>query len=438
MKKIYIRVGIIISLLLSALLVFYIAVYTKTEQINQKIKKIDTFTLSGGDNSAVMGETPFNNKSATDNGINDTGAGNGNSYDEQKASPDNKDGIYEIYNLAVAGVGFSSGKIIFTDRAEGYSFSKDNPLDKNKRLDQNAEAMVYDAEYSDNYILRKTFTDTFEAKYDIEKINSKDTVLSLDGNLKSCHLFTGDILLCLKPTGSTTEVIMFDLKDENIKEQVLFASNLSHWQTDYKNGNLYLLQSPSAYKESVFIKKEQKGGESVLEKGIGLDAKVSDDESYVLVSKYEDAKLTLYLDDIKNDTKTKLDLATLARKCVFTNKDIVCAVPKELPKDYVLLDDWLKGKFNYADEFYKINLKDLQAKKLDFISRPNTEIDAYKLRSSQNANMLSFVNKRDGKGWVIILAQAEKTESDVGAQELSSSTASSSEEIKIKLKRDEI
>ncbi len=433
MKKLYIQIFTVILLIVSAILIFYIAVKTKTEKIEKREKQVNTFSLDNANGSGIVGGTIFNDKNDSNTGKQnpEEASDEYDSYSSQE--PVEKATIQEVYNLPVSSISFSKDKIIFTDRANGYSFTKTSITSKNKRLDQNALTQVYNSQYSDNYILREILDENLQVKYDLEKINDKDTILDLDPALKECTLTKDDKLLCIRDTENLSQIILFDLNQEEVKPRVLFATNLSHWQIQYQDNTLYLLQTPSASKEGLFVKIKDLKAE-VQDKGIGLISKISPDSKYLLSSKFINGVLALQIKNLEKNSVTDIPLQTLASKCAFAKNAIICAVPKSTPKGFVFLDDWLKGKFNFDDTFYHISLDDFTYEKMEIVNMPKSNIDVSKLSYSKELNTLAFVNKFNLKAWVLELPKQTKVKETT--EELDS--ASSTEEIQIKLKRNEI
>ncbi len=73
----------------------------------------------------------------------------------------------------------------------------------------------------------------------------------------------------------------------------------------------------------------------------------------------EGKDLKLKVLDLEKQTTEDLKLATLPEKCVWSqdNRTIFCAVPKEIPGDSILPDDFYQENISFSDDFYRINLE---------------------------------------------------------------------------------
>ncbi len=429
MKKAYIQVAIIVMLIISAATLFYIYINKKTQKISKNIKEVKTFEPGvGGGASSVFGVNLFGGDT------NELGGGVSENIDYTTKEDRGFNKLTEVYNLPAAALSFlKDGEIIFTDRANGYSFIKENPDSKNIRLNQNALSQVYDVSYGNSYIIRKILDENFVLRFNLEKINDTNNSVILDPEMKNCKLFEDD-LICLKENGESYSFIKINLKDKGLKEDTLYNTIFRYWNIDYKNGSLYLLQSPSAGVENGFLKVKDKKV-SVLLRKVGLMAKISDDEQYLLYSFFKNGELKLKLKNIKNNEELELPFVSLADKCAFLENDIICAVPKDLPYKYNPLDGWIKGKFNFDDEFYLYNIESGLKHKIKFQSEKLPErFDAYRFSVSPDKSRVAFINKFNSKAWIISLAQKK----DSKGEEKNNDKDSKTEELDIKLKRDEI
>jgi len=75
----------------------------------------------------------------------------------------------------------------------------------------------------------------------------------------------------------------------------------------------------------------------------------------------------LYLDG------TNLNLKTFASKCAFLEKVIYCAVPRDIPSELTLPDDYFKGKLKSPDTIYRIE-KDGDEIKKSVLQRTSLQI----------------------------------------------------------------
>ena len=109
--------------------------------------------------------------------------------------------------------------------------------------------------------------------------------------------------------------------------------------------------------------------------------------------------LKLKIADLKNQTISELNIATLVEKCVWSqdNRTIFCAVPKNIPSDIILPDDYYKEKASFDDEFWRINLETEELTKI-FEVQGLGQISSYNIKEMllpPLENYLLFVNQSD-------------------------------------------
>ncbi len=429
MNSKYLKISIAVLLILSLSAIFYIYIIKKTKNIEQNVKTVKTFNPTpAGDSSSVFGVNLFGGE------VNEIGGGVTANTDETEMEDRSFNKLTEIYNLPASAVSFLENKIIFTDRSNGYSFTKENPESKNKRLKQNALSQVYNAFYGQNYILRQVLDDDLNLRYNLEQINNADNSVVLNKDMFNCKLFDNN-LICLKKQPDSYSFVKINLDDiENLKEQNLYNSKFKHWDFDYINNELFLTQKSSSKLETAaLIVKNKKA--KVLAQKVGLRTKLSDDGKKMLLSYFDNGNLKLEIKHIDENYTEKLPFASLADKCAWIKDAIICAVPKNISEIKDPLDRWLKGKLNFDDEFYIYNTENGIAKKMKLQdNRLPERFDAYRFSVSNDKSRIAFINKFNSKAWVISLAQ-DKKESE---KDNLDKQKDEKEELDIKLKRDEI
>lgn len=98
---------------------------------------------------------------------------------------------------------------------------------------------------------------------------------------------------------------------------------------------------------------------------------------------------------------TSIPLGTLPEKCVWApdESSVYCAAPRSFPG--TTPDDWYQGAVSYSDRIWKI---DLAGRVAVLVVDPSTvaqvDIDAIALAIDPQADVLTFVNKKDGSLWV--------------------------------------
>ena len=441
MKKTYIYVAVIVLLIISATTLFYIFTKSKTEKIEKNIKKVETFGVGGSSQDGFFGVNLFG-------GAKDELGGNVDlNFDDSSLNGAKKqDNTIELlYDLPTCAADFhENSTVIFTDKINGYSFLRKVSETKNTELKQNALHESINASYSKSYILREKLNDDFEAEFNLEKINDNKSEFELSKQIVSCQLTKDDKLLCLERLSGSYAFRLLDLSDDTDKGKILYKSAFKHWIYKLQNDSLYLLQKPSAKKESAFLKVDSNGNVDVLDYGVGLESIISDDGKTILSSAFVNGKPVLYIKKLDSHEKFDLPIQTLASKCVFLKEKLLCAVPKKFPENIALPDTWLKGKYHFDDEFYTIDTSTAFAEKLKVKSMPTESIDVYKIKVNQDKNKVLFINKNNLKLWLIELA-ADKNDiiesdfdSETEATSSSSTASTTEEEIEIELKRNEI
>ncbi len=94
-----------------------------------------------------------------------------------------------------------------------------------------------------------------------------------------------------------------------------------------------------------------------------------------------------------------LDIATLVSKCAWLsdNKNIICAVPGEIPANSIMPNDYDSGKIHTADTFWKINTQTGEKSAVIDVSKIDKNYDATNLFFNLDESILFFQNRTDGK-----------------------------------------
>jgi len=94
-----------------------------------------------------------------------------------------------------------------------------------------------------------------------------------------------------------------------------------------------------------------------------------------------------------------LNFPTFAKKCAWSadSKFLFCALPGNIPDSAVLPNDWLLGKIQTADTFWKIEIASGKKERLVEPEKIGGSYDALNLFLSRDEKALFFVNKADGK-----------------------------------------
>jgi len=101
----------------------------------------------------------------------------------------------------------------------------------------------------------------------------------------------------------------------------------------------------------------------------------------------------LNLVDDKGAIKANLDFTTLPEKCLISEPQIYCAIPKNIPDKTILPDDYLKKAVYFSDSFYQIDINENSSLKI--FEPSDFAIDAVNLKLIDGK--LLFINRYDNK-----------------------------------------
>lgn len=108
--------------------------------------------------------------------------------------------------------------------------------------------------------------------------------------------------------------------------------------------------------------------------------------------------LTLSVADSNGQNIKSLDSATIVEKCAWSldNKNIFCAVPRNLSVNAIWPDDYYKNKLVISDDFYQINTETSNKNRIIELGRESA-IDAQNLFLSPKEDYLFFTDRANGK-----------------------------------------
>lgn len=186
-----------------------------------------------------------------------------------------------------------------------------------------------------------------------------------------------------------------DIKTKKIKlsEKVNLEDVEVVW---IKPSEVFLVSKPSALipTSAWSFNLKNKGLKYIFKNEPGLMLNWSGNGDYVL--KFNER---LSLVNNKSGQKINLPFLTMPSKCVFDEEVIYCAIPKTIPSNVVLPDDYLKHKFYSDDRILKITLNPTKTEIL--FNSPNIKIDALNLRLINQG--LYFINRYDDKIYKLLL-----------------------------------
>jgi hypothetical protein len=145
------------------------------------------------------------------------------------------------------------------------------------------------------------------------------------------------------------------------------------------------------------------GAQTQLLKGnFGTDYLWSSDGSAVLFSRSDQkngSKIQLGVMNDRGGEFKDLGIATFVSKSVWSKngKNVYCALPESFPANVTLPNDYLSGKFNTNDSFWKLDTTTGKKTSILDANQTSAKIDASNLFLNADESMLFFVNKIDGK-----------------------------------------
>lgn len=177
------------------------------------------------------------------------------------------------------------------------------------------------------------------------------------------------------------------------------------------SGLISIWNAPDAFTETILGSASILGGETrILFSGnFGTDYLWSNDGNYVLSSSSDKKggskiSLTLLTSQGKNH-KITLDIPTFVSKCIWSrdNKTIYYALPGSIPENSILPNDYISGKINTTDTFWRVNLETGEKTRLVDLDKINNQFDVTDLFLNSNESFLFFINRLDNKLYKISL-----------------------------------
>ncbi len=196
-------------------------------------------------------------------------------------------------------------------------------------------------------------------------------------------------------------------RTDGTRSSELFTTPLSAIRVSFAGKNQYLVYTkPSASLEGDAFLVDSAGRFSrIAGPKNGLVALASPSGKWVLISSANGSALQMKLVNAATGEATKLPVATIADKCVWTDDDsaLYCGIPMS-PPSASYPDDWYQGAVHFSDRLWRIDVAGRYAQLvLDFTKETDTALDAQALALNPSRTTLSFVNKNDGSLWVYSL-----------------------------------
>lgn len=223
--------------------------------------------------------------------------------------------------------------------------------------------------------------------------DTSDLVFSPDGNS----------MFYLYELGTNAIGMTADSKGEG-KNQVLDLP-YTEWLSSWINKDTITLNTKASGLSPSYLYNldiNNKTFNKVLGGLYGMTSLTSPDGKLVL---YGDNTLGLKIYNTENRKQINLKISTLPEKCVWTSQnELYCAVPK-FYEQALYPDAWYMGEISFEDQLWKVEGTNfVETLILDLKENVDREdVDAIKLKLSQNESYLFFINKKDPYLWELRL-----------------------------------
>ncbi len=171
-----------------------------------------------------------------------------------------------------------------------------------------------------------------------------------------------------------------------------------------RTGLVSFWNAPDAFAETIFSSAPVIGGEgkTLVSGKFGADYLWSSDGSKILVSHSAErggTKMQLAVTNDRGGEYRNLEMPTLVSKCAWSrdNKNIFCALPGSIPDTAVLPNDYLAGKFQTVDTFWKINTLTGEKERIIELNKIEESFDVLSIFLNNDESFLFFTSRADGK-----------------------------------------
>lgn len=171
-----------------------------------------------------------------------------------------------------------------------------------------------------------------------------------------------------------------------------------------RTGLVSFWNSPDASAETDFESVPIIGGDAkaMLKGNFGTDYLWNNDGSSVLVSHSDQkngSQIQLAVMNSQGGEFKNLNVSTFVSKSAWSkdNKTVYYALPGSFPSNSTLPNDYMSGKFNTNDSFWKIDTSTGEKKQLLGANDSGSNLDATDLFLNADESALFFVNKVDSK-----------------------------------------
>lgn len=176
------------------------------------------------------------------------------------------------------------------------------------------------------------------------------------------------------------------------------------------SGLISFWNKPDAFTETLLQSASIINGEKkeLIKGRFGADYLWSPDGNFILESNLDEkggSKLHLGITNSLGGEYKSLGVPTFVSKCAWSkdSKFIYYAHPTSIPSEVVIPNDYLAGKFNTSDTFWKVDVSTGEKTRIVELDKIKTSYDATSLFLNNNGSLLFFINKLDGKLYKIAL-----------------------------------
>ncbi|MEY2641191.1 MAG: hypothetical protein RL150_584 [Candidatus Parcubacteria bacterium] len=262
----------------------------------------------------------------------------------------------------------------------------------------------------------------------IGKVTSKSTTspdtfqiiadgYSLEGvylprNVVSADIGATNISYVLENSAGGSTIIAADLKDQ--AKRILHESPFTQWIVQQVNNTDRIITTKADSRENGFA--YLIGANQSLQKLLGdtpgLTTLTNPGKTWMLYSIARSNDLELYAYNITNGQSKRLGIKTLPEKCTFsqTSADVVFCGATDQPERVAYPETWYQGVSTFADNLWKVNLKDESYEAL-LINKEEVpqSFDITKITVSPRDEFILFVNKKDLTLWSVDITKARGT-----------------------------
>lgn len=197
---------------------------------------------------------------------------------------------------------------------------------------------------------------------------------------------------------------------EGTNRRQIFSSPFTEWLVSWPSTNTLLLSTkPSGgVTGHVYTLSASSGSLSRKIANVpGITDIANKDVSKILYLASESG-YTMHLFDVASSQDVPFNFFTMPEKCTWSNVEasvIYCAIPNSVPSGKYP-DDWYQGVVSFSDSLWRINTDTGDSTRIVGLSdQEGDPMDAINLSLDADDLTISFINKRNGLPWRVLLDQ---------------------------------